>query len=230
MPLDTTSPVDSGNQQLAFTVNGVPYKTRDPILHGRDVLQMAGFTPSSEHVLIELTRPGSKSIGLDEDVDLREPGREVFRAFASDRTFNFTVDERGYEWGAPTITEIELREITDTPVTKGFVVERQDSPDRPLEEGDSLNLAERGTEHIRSRQRMVRIIVNAREVEVAATDVSYAQLVAFAFNPVPTGPEVLFTITYRKGPPPEPKGTVAEGQTVPIKNGEIFVVTQTNRS
>jgi Multiubiquitin len=72
--------------------------------------------------------------------------------------------------------------------------------------------------------------VNAREDLVESRHLSYAQVVRLAFNPVPVGPDIIFTVTYRKGPHSNPKGTLSEGESVTIKNGMIFVVTQTNRS
>ena len=84
-------------------------------------------------------------------------------------------------------------------------------------------------EHFYS-QKDYRIVVNAREVLVKSRHLSYDEVVALAFNPVPTGPDVIFTVTYRKGPRQNPKGTLAPGESVVIKNGMIFVVTQTNRS
>lgn len=230
MNLDDTSPEDSGNQRFTFVVNGERYRTRDQIEDGRDLLQAAGFDPASDHVLIQLTRPGSKSIGLDEDVDLGEAGREEFRAFRSDRTYNFVGDERGYEWGAASISETDLRDVMGTQPNEVLILERENEPDREIEPGSRVDLNAGGTERIRSERRRYRIIVNAREETVNDDTVSYAQLVALAFQPVPTGPDVLFTITYSKGPKENPKGTLPEGGSVTIKNRMIFVVTQTNRS
>jgi len=230
MALDDTSPEASGNQRFSFVVNGDRYRTRDQIEDGRDLLQTSGFDPASDHVLIQLTRPGSKSIGLDEDVDLGEPGREEFRAFQSDRTYNFVGDERGYEWGAASISEAELRDVMGVQPNEVLFLARENEPDREIESGTSVELSASGTERIRSERRRFRIIVNAREETVATDTVSYAELVALAFQPVPTGPDVLFTITYSKGPKTNPKGTLPEGGSVNIKNGMIFVVTQTNRS
>ena len=84
-------------------------------------------------------------------------------------------------------------------------------------------------EHFYS-QKDYRIVVNAREVFVDSRRLSYEQVVALAFNPLPVGPEIIFTVIYRKGPHQNPKGTLAPGESVVIKNGMIFVVTQTNRS
>jgi hypothetical protein len=73
------------------------------------------------------------------------------------------------------------------------------------------------------------VIVNGQEKKVAEETLSFAAVVALAFNPVPTGPNILFTVTYRNAKEPR-EGTLVEGQTVEIKNGTIFNVTQTDKS
>ncbi len=151
---DTADTVD---QHFAFRVNGVRHRSTDPVLDGRGLLRIAGFTPPSDHVLIELTRPGSRSIGLDEAVDLRTPGREEFRAFPSDRTFNFTVDEIGYEWGAGTISAAELRDIAGVGENKILVLEHKGAPDEELAEDASIELKARGAERLHTKKRLVTV-------------------------------------------------------------------------
>jgi len=72
--------------------------------------------------------------------------------------------------------------------------------------------------------------VNARPKEVADDEQSFNQIVALAFNPVPTGPNIVFTISYRKGPKENPEGTMTPGQTVEIKDGMVFDATATDKS
>jgi hypothetical protein len=47
---------------------------------------------------------------------------------------------------------------------------------------------------------------------------------------VPAGPNVQFTVTYRKEPRQNHEGSMTEGETVRIKDGMIFDVTETNKS
>ncbi|WP_292098378.1 multiubiquitin domain-containing protein [Brevundimonas sp.] len=148
---------DNGKKTYRLVVNGQPFETRDQIEEGRDILQLAGLSPASDHVLIQLTRPGSKAIGLDVEVDLGEPGREDFRAFESDRSFNFTVDEIGYAWGSASITETELRDIVGTPPNKVLYLEREDEGDEVLEEGAVIDLEARGAEEFRTGKRSVTV-------------------------------------------------------------------------
>jgi hypothetical protein len=74
------------------------------------------------------------------------------------------------------------------------------------------------------------IIVNGRQKVVTAKELSFAQIVALAFDNPPTGPNIVFTITYRRGEGHKPEGTLVEGETVKIKDGMIFNVTATDKS
>lgn len=74
------------------------------------------------------------------------------------------------------------------------------------------------------------IIVNGRQKTVAERELSFAEIVALAFDNPPTGENIVFTITYRKGEGNKPEGTIVDGETVKIKNGMIFNVTATDKS
>ncbi len=74
------------------------------------------------------------------------------------------------------------------------------------------------------------IIVNGREKVVTARELSFAEIVALAFDNPPTGPFIVFTVTFRRGHGNKPEGTLVEGETVKIKDGMIFNVTATDKS
>ena len=74
------------------------------------------------------------------------------------------------------------------------------------------------------------IIVNTREKEVEGKEVTYDQIVAFAFENTPTGENIEITATYRGGPGQNKEGTLQPGQTVRIKKDMIFDVTATDKS
>jgi hypothetical protein len=74
------------------------------------------------------------------------------------------------------------------------------------------------------------IIVNGRKRVVTAKSLSFDAIVALAFDPIPSGPNILITITYGHGPLANPEGPLTQGGTVKIKNGMVFSVTATDKS
>jgi len=74
------------------------------------------------------------------------------------------------------------------------------------------------------------IIVNGRQKVVTKDELSFAEVVALAFDNPPTGENIVITITYRRGHGNKPEGTLIEGESVKIKEGMIFDVTATNKS
>lgn len=76
----------------------------------------------------------------------------------------------------------------------------------------------------------ITIIVNGRQKVVTARELSFAEVVALAFDPLPTGENIVFTVTYRRGEGHKPEGTLVEGDTVKVKEGMIFNVTATDKS
>lgn len=73
------------------------------------------------------------------------------------------------------------------------------------------------------------IVVNAREHETADRDIGYEEVVALAY-PGAGGPNITFTVTYRRGQGNKPEGMLVAGQSVRIKDGMIFDVTRTDKS
>ncbi|MFN8938674.1 MAG: multiubiquitin domain-containing protein, partial [Acidobacteriota bacterium] len=74
------------------------------------------------------------------------------------------------------------------------------------------------------------IVVNGQRKVVRSKFITFAQLVALAFNPVPEGPNILFTITYEDGPKVNREGTLLPGGQVKLKECMIFNVTATDKS
>jgi len=74
-------------------------------------------------------------------------------------------------------------------------------------------------------EKEVNIIVNGRPKKVNQTVISFEEVVALAFNPVP--PNAFFTVTYSHG---NQGGSLTSGNSVPIRNGMKFDVTETGQS
>lgn len=74
------------------------------------------------------------------------------------------------------------------------------------------------------------IIVNTREKTVQGKTVTYDQIVALAFETIPSGENIEITVLYRDGPGPEKEGTLLPDGSVRIKKDMIFDVTATDKS
>lgn len=76
------------------------------------------------------------------------------------------------------------------------------------------------------------IVVNGRQRTVPKnSELTVAQVVALAFDNPPTGENIEFTITFRKGDNGNrPEGSMSGDDTVKVKEGTVFNVTATDKS
>lgn len=160
---------------FSTTVNGTTVQFSDTQPKGERILEKAGFKPAADFVLIQLKRHGTQSIGLDETVDLTAPGTEAFRAFKSDRIFRFTLNERGFEWGAQKIVEPELRIIGHVLEDEVIIQDRNDT-DIEFKPGDHLDLGEVGTEHLRTEKRFITVFFENEPKKIARGTYTTEQL------------------------------------------------------
>ncbi len=107
-----------------------------------------------------------------------------------------------------------------------------DQEDQPVPRGkERIHLTQ--DEHFHSgepHRRVFTIIVNGRKKTIEKDELSFDEVVRLAFNPVPSGPNIMFTISYGHGPKANPEGELLEGGTVKIKDGMVFCVTPTDKS
>lgn len=105
-----------------------------------------------------------------------------------------------------------------------------DHEDEPVpNDGHELRLKQ--DEHYHSaKDRKFKIIVNLEEVVVAKKILTFHEVVKLAYPNVQDGPNVVYTVTYKKAAGPQREGTLDEGQSVEIKDGTIFNVRRTDRS
>jgi len=178
MTLEEHPPENVGKHRYFYTIDGNRTETSDDVQDARKLLRQAGRDPADDYVLVELLHPGSRSIGLDEDVDLAGAKEKEFRSFLADRVFNFTVDELGYEWGAGTISESELRDLAVVPDDKVLVLDRREEEDLVLDEGSAVNLAAAGTEHLHTAKRLVTVFYKDKPFEMKRGKYTGAQLSA----------------------------------------------------
>ena len=80
----------------------------------------------------------------------------------------------------------------------------------------------------RRQHTQIKIIVNGREKTVTGKNISYAQVVRLAFDS--SDADTIYTVTFKKGPPSKPQGSMVAGDVVKLECGMIFNVTATRKS
>ncbi|MGE0093060.1 MAG: hypothetical protein AB7T40_00750 [Alphaproteobacteria bacterium] len=144
--------VEAGSRTTSYPVNGVIVEFADHVITAREALTRSGHTPASEHKLILVRDQRTRLIGTDDEIDLKKEKGGALRAFRSDRSYSFTVDEIGQVWGN---SEMEVDEFLSIwPPRGGFtwVLERDAEPDTVLVAGGVLSFGEQGVEDVVSRK------------------------------------------------------------------------------
>ena len=140
------------------------------------------------------------------------------------------IDQSPYHSPNPT-TGTALYELAK--VHEGQELSREVTGDHEDEfipkDGNEIRLTE--DEHFHSaKDRKFRIIVNLEEKLVTKRVLTFREVVKLAYPHVQDGPDVIYTVTYKKAAGPQREGTLDEGQSVEIKNGTNFHVRRTDRS
>lgn len=78
--------------------------------------------------------------------------------------------------------------------------------------------------------REITIVINGRSKTITDKELTFEQVVALAFDPPPTGDNVEFTITFRRGHGDKPEGSLLPEQSVKVKDGMVFSVSATDKS
>jgi hypothetical protein len=201
-------------RRFSATINDQTIHFTDPVQDARTMLESANYNPADDCILIRVLAHGTLAIGLDEKVDLREPGIETFWAFRADRAYRFTVDERGFDWGDATIKEPMLRAIAHVDDDDVIVLEKKDQPDQDLGPEDQVHLADAGTEHLRVEKRLVTVFFKNKQYEIPRGVYTTEQLIAM----FPIEPGYLLNLKTDDGE----LVTLKPGQKICVKNGMQF--------
>lgn len=215
------------NKKFEFTVNGAIYSTGDKIVDGSQIRETAGKVPASEFVLIQIVEKSGRSIGLEDEVKFAPGETAVFRTFESDRVYNFTVDERGWEWGEGAIAAADLYRYADIDEDRELVLDSDGDTIIPVD--GKLDLSGKGVERVRSREpKTVTIKVNGRPRTVEKRRHSYREIAAIAY-PNPDFENFNYTTTYLHGVGGA-EGDLVEGESIMVKNGMVFNVRRSDKS
>jgi len=115
-------------------IDAQSYEVADPVITGLQLLDAAAKRPSDEYLIFYLSDGQLEEIRLDETMDLGERGIEKFITWRSDLSFRFAIDGRRFEWGAPLITGLKLKQLAGVdPQATLRRLEVRGGEDRPVE-------------------------------------------------------------------------------------------------
>jgi hypothetical protein len=204
----------------------------DSKVTGAQIAEATGAHPVADYVvLLQLPTYELETLRPTELADLSKSAR--FFVIKGDGTEKFTVDGRSLEWPRKVISGLTIKRL----VAKDnddieLVLEREDAPDKIIEDDDEVRLGAVGVEKFTTRPAKVqiKIVVNGRTNEWTKKTISFAELVAIAYPVPPTGQCIVYTITYHQGPPRRPEGTLTEGESVRARDRMVFNVRFTDKS
>lgn len=135
--------------ELEFRSVSVPDRTPT----GAQLASAAGFTPGENAAVLQLLPGGGlEDIRPDEIVQLGTGG-ERFIIAVSDRLYRFKLDGARYDWPVRGIAGAILRKLGNVPVENELLLERQDHPDRTIEDADVVDLDGNTVESFVTRKR-----------------------------------------------------------------------------
>ncbi len=217
-----------GNEALQFRGAVIT----DPVPTGRQVFEVAGAQPASEHLVFQMLANGLlEELRPDETTDLRTAGVERFLVFRNDRSFRFELDGRVFEWGGSRISGMTLKKLAAVDLTtNGVWLDVPRGEDMPIADDELFDLSAPGVERFFTSAREITIIVNGRPKSVTQTRMTFLEIVRLAFPGTVINETTAITVTFKRGPAERPEGSMVEGESVRLKNGMVFNVTATDKS
>jgi hypothetical protein len=140
------------------------------------------------------------------------------------------VDRRQYESPNPTTGEA-LYLLTGIPAHRELFREAEGNHEDELvpRSHNEIHLHQDG--HFYSqKEKGITIIVNLEEKTWDKRQISYEQVTLLAYPNPPPGIVITYTVEYEGGPRSNPEGSLTVGQSVKVREGMVFTVTETGRS
>jgi hypothetical protein len=138
------------------------------------------------------------------------------------------VDDRPEITINPQQTGKTIRELFGLKDDVNLVRDLESPDDEPVALEDAAPFGKGPVFYTRRKHTQITIIVNGREKTVSGRTISYEQVVRLAFDA--SDPDTIYTVTFKKGPPSNPQGSMVAGDVVKLECGMIFNVTATRKS
>jgi hypothetical protein len=76
----------------------------------------------------------------------------------------------------------------------------------------------------------VTVIVNGRPKQIAKEVLTFLEVVRLAYENATPTETLVYTVTYKRGNPGKPEGSLVDGETLKVKEGMVINVTETDKS
>lgn len=219
------------NEPVTIEVDGRMHDCAQPAITADDVLAVAGVVGPC--VVIRIDGGRASHFAPEQPVAFPAHVRPAFRTFGDTIIRHLRVGGMLWDWGSPAITEDDVRSIAGIAEDVHIGVLGQNEP---IRRGAVIDLTVPWPPQIEAqsvlRESGVPVVVNGREVVLKGPEVTFEDLVRLAFpgadvaNP---GSRAL-TVTYRRGPPDKPEGSLVAREAIRARQGEVFNVSATNKS
>ena len=158
--------------------------TEDLTPTGAQLAVAAGFKSVDDVSVLQVLPNGElEDIRPMETVDLRRVEAR-FVIVESDRAYRLTIDGQRFDWPCRIVSGGLLRKLGQVPADKVIYFERQDQPDRLLDNHDLIDLDTAGVEAFLSRKLVWKLNMQGVLLELSAPTVVVREaLVLAGFNP-----------------------------------------------
>lgn len=146
------------------------------------------------------------------------------------RELRVHIDQDPYNSPNPT-TGVDLYALASIPEGKDLFREVTGDHEDEIVARDRTEIRLTQDQHFHSaKDRKFQIIVNLEQKIVHKRVLTFNQVVKLAYPHMQDGPDVIYTVTFKKAAGQPHEGTLDQGQTVEVKNGTNFHVRRTDRS
>lgn len=154
-----------------------------------------------------------------------------FFVIRSDSTYTFVVDGLSMVWPQKAISGQAIKLLIGMDDnTSDLLLEREDRPDKIIEDNDEIHIARDGVEKLKTRKVKYTIFVEGTAHEWYKKMISYDEVVELEVPDYPQHSEITYSVTYSKGHSDNHTGTLAKGASVKVKEGMVFNVSETGQS
>jgi hypothetical protein len=213
---------------LKFVIEGKEYETFDQYKNGTELKQLAGI-PLDTELFLSISKPYTDElIENEKSVDLARPETEYF--FVK-KKLHFTINSVAYTWYKQYIRGIQIRELGKISESDEIYLDLPGGwKDDLITNDEVVDLARPGVEHFVSRQHVndIEIIVNGLPKKFDKPKITFEEVIILAFNTF--DPSRGYKVKYTEGPYQNPKGMLAQGTEVFVKNNMNFNVASTHQS